>query len=100
MAGVSGSQLFSPFRALGFVANQVPLAIQAQGQENLVATAVDSSFHVYDCAKLNLLFVGPPQEKEITCITVYGPLIITASGKNIHSWKRGKLVGYIVKMFT
>ncbi|KAK3698176.1 hypothetical protein QZH41_019273 [Actinostola sp. cb2023] len=91
-ARVDGSQLFSPFRALGFVTNHIPLAVQAQGAENLVATAVGSTFHVYNCAKLNLLFVGSLQDSEITCITSYGPMIITACGKHIQSWKRGKQV--------
>ncbi|XP_031556169.1 WD repeat-containing protein 36-like [Actinia tenebrosa] len=87
-----GSQLFSPFRALGLVTNHVPLAVQAQGTENLIATAVGSSYHVYNSAKLNLLFVGPIQDDEITCITTYGSIIITACGKQIKSWKRGKQV--------
>ena len=43
-----GSQLFSPFRALGFVTNHVPLTIQAQRTENLVVTAVGSTYHVYN----------------------------------------------------
>ena len=48
MAAGVGSQLFCPFRALGFVANHVPLTVQAQGTENLVTTAVGSAFHVYN----------------------------------------------------
>lgn len=46
-APLVGSQLFSPFRALGFVANHVPLTLQTQGTETLVTTAVGSAFHVY-----------------------------------------------------
>ena len=48
----AGSQLFSPYRALGFVANHVPLTIQTQGTENLVTTAVGSAFHVYNVREL------------------------------------------------
>ena len=44
----AGSQLFRPFRALGFVANHVPLTTQTQGTESLVTTAVGSAFHVYN----------------------------------------------------
>ena len=47
-AAAVGSQLFSPFRALGFVANHVPLTLQTQGMETLVTTAVGSAFHVYN----------------------------------------------------
>ncbi|XP_074612173.1 WD repeat-containing protein 36-like [Acropora palmata] len=89
----TGSQLFSPFRALGFVANQVPLTLQTQGLENLVTTAVGSAFHVYNCAKLNLLFVGLLKSGEISCLLSHGDLNITASGNQIISWKRGKQVG-------
>ena len=48
----TGSQLFSPFRALGFVANHVPLTLQTQGIENLVTTAVGSAFHVYNVSEV------------------------------------------------
>ena len=51
MAAHAGSQLFVPFRALGFVANHVPLAIQSQGTENVVATAVGNAFHVYNVSE-------------------------------------------------
>lgn len=47
-AAATGSQLFCPFRALGFVANHVPLTLQTQGIETLVTTAVGSAFHVYN----------------------------------------------------
>lgn len=52
-----GSQLFSPFRALGFVANHVPLTIQTQGTENLVTTAVGSAFHVYNVSEFCLFWL-------------------------------------------
>jgi hypothetical protein len=40
--------------------------------------------------------VGPLQDGEMTCITSYGPMIITACGKQIKSWKRGKQVGKLL----
>ena len=45
---VSGSQVFSPFRALGYISNGVPLALQALGNEHFVATVVGRSFHLYN----------------------------------------------------
>lgn len=92
MAAVVGSQLFCPFRALGFVANHVSLTIQTQGTENLVTTAVGSAFHVYNCSKLNLLFVGLLESGEISCLLSHGDLIIAASKNQMTSWKRGKQV--------
>ncbi|CAH3115617.1 unnamed protein product [Pocillopora meandrina] len=94
-APLVGSQLFSPFRALGFVANHVPLTLQTQGTETLVTTAVGSAFHVYSCAKLNLLFVGLLKSGEISCLSSHGDLVITASGNQLISWKRGKQVAVL-----
>ena len=51
-AAIAGSQLFCPFRALGFVANHVPLTLQTQGTESLVTTAVGSAFHVYNVGQI------------------------------------------------
>ena len=45
---ITGSQLFSPFRALGYISNGVPLALQALGNESFVATVVGKSFHLYN----------------------------------------------------
>ncbi|XP_048582009.1 WD repeat-containing protein 36 [Nematostella vectensis] len=96
MAAVIGSQLFSPFRALGYIANHVPLAVQSQGTENLVVTAVGSAFHVYNCAKLNLLFVGQLNDEEVSCLTTYKHFVITACGQEIKMWHRGKTVASFV----
>ena len=52
---VAGSQLFCPFRALGFVANHVPLTTQTQGTETLVTTAVGSAFHVYNVGQFRVI---------------------------------------------
>ena len=43
----SSSQIFSPYRAIGFCSNHVPLVCQNQGPDSLVVTAVGKSFHVY-----------------------------------------------------
>ena len=57
-AGLVGSQLFCPFRALGFVANHVPLTLQTQGSETLVTTAVGSAFHVYNVRSFCVVSLG------------------------------------------
>ncbi|XP_028418818.1 WD repeat-containing protein 36-like [Dendronephthya gigantea] len=89
---IAGSQLFSPFRALGYISNGVPFALQALGSEHFIATVVGRSFHLYNCKKLNLLFVGTPQSNAINCITTHSELVITAAGNQIKAWKRGKQV--------
>lgn len=51
-------RLFVPFRAIGYVTNEVPFNIQARGQAYFLTTCVGTTFHIYDVAKMNLLFVG------------------------------------------
>ena len=48
MAAKASSQIFVPFRSLGFVANHVPLALQTLGKESFVTTAVGNAFHLYN----------------------------------------------------
>ena len=74
----SSSQIFCPYRAIGFFSNHVPLVCQSQGPDSVVVTSVGKSFHVYkvsqilkflefcmimllismQCDKLKLIFVG------------------------------------------
>jgi hypothetical protein len=41
-------QIFTPFRAIGIVANQVPPAVHVRGKAYHVTTCVAKSFHTYD----------------------------------------------------
>lgn len=52
---MDGSQLFSPFRALGYVSTGVPFALQTLGSEHFVATVTGRSFHVYNVSRNSLL---------------------------------------------
>ena len=63
-----GSQIFTPFRALGLCSNYVPLALSVKGKRAFVATSVGRAFHVYDVRqseivihvpRRNILTVGP-----------------------------------------
>ena len=45
---VAGSQVFQPYRALGFVTNHVPFVLQAKGTEHFVTTCIGSAFHQYN----------------------------------------------------
>jgi U3 small nucleolar RNA-associated protein 21 len=51
-------RIFVPFRAIGYVTNEIPFNIQARGQAYFLTTCVGTTFHIYDVAKMNLLFVG------------------------------------------
>jgi U3 small nucleolar RNA-associated protein 21 len=72
--------LFRPFRALGYITDDVPFAIQRRGKETFVTVSVGKAWQVggsllhtadelrlsnlvilqiYNCAKLTLSLVGP-----------------------------------------
>eukprot|EP00124_Ichthyophonus_hoferi_P000658 Ihof_evm5s26 gene=Ihof_evmTU5s26 len=89
---VAGSQIFQPFRALGHVTNHIPFALQSRGNNHFVTTCLGNAFHIYNCSRLNLLFVGPALNQDIQCLTAQGDLTFTACGKEVISWKRGKQV--------
>ena len=54
----SASLAFAPFRALGVVSTETPCVVTRRGGKSFVVTAVGRSFHIYDCARLRLQFVG------------------------------------------
>ena len=66
-----GSRIFVGHRALGYVANHVPLVTRYihSRREHLVVTSVGRVFHTYGCAKLSLLSVSKIHPEEITAIT-------------------------------
>ncbi|KAG0225327.1 Utp21 specific WD40 associated putative domain-containing protein [Mortierella sp. GBAus27b] len=86
-------RLFVPFRAIGYVTNEVPFNIQAKGQAYFLTTCVGTTFHIYDVAKLNLLFVGAHTSTPITALATHGDIVFVASGSDIVSYKRAKEVG-------
>ncbi|KAI7823322.1 Utp21 specific WD40 associated putative domain-containing protein [Gamsiella multidivaricata] len=86
-------RLFVPFRAIGYVTNEIPFNIQAKGQAYFLTTCVGTTFHIYDVAKMNLLFVGAHTSTPITALAVLGDLVFVACGSDVVSYKRAKEVG-------
>lgn len=86
------SQVFSPFRALGFVSNHIPLCLEARGSDNFVTTVVGSSYHVYNCQRLNLLFVGQSTSEPISALCSARNLTIVATGNKVCIFQRGKQI--------
>lgn len=46
------ARIFQPFRAIGYVTNEIPFDIQARGQVFFITTCVGNSFHIYDVSYL------------------------------------------------
>lgn len=87
------SDFYEPYRALGYVATDVPIAIQAMGQAFFITTSVGSTFQVYDAEHLQLKMVGDmiAADERITCLTVLGERTYagTSLGK-IYVFKRNR----------
>tara|TARA_R110002050_G_scaffold283245_2_gene431496 strand:+ start:990 stop:1487 length:498 start_codon:yes stop_codon:yes gene_type:complete len=58
-----GSQIFSPYRALGLVAGQVPFALHHHGAQSFLTVSIGSVVQVMNCKRLNLLFVMRSEKK-------------------------------------
>jgi U3 small nucleolar RNA-associated protein 21 len=84
------SQLFDSFRAIGFVCDDVPAAVQQRGTETFIAVAVGRSYQLFSCDKLNLLFAGPMLRQRIRALAQLGDLTFAASGPDVFVYRRGK----------
>ena len=61
----SQPRLFAPFRALGFITNHIPFALQVrqakgalEGPNVTIVTSLGNSWAMWDAGKMRLLFVG------------------------------------------
>jgi len=86
------SQLFAPFRAVGFVSSHIPFDITVKGSEHFVTTAIGSSFHQYNCSKLNLSFVGESLKSAINFVLSTRKNTAVASDNLIYLYNRGKII--------
>lgn len=84
------SKVFTPFRSIGHVSNQVPFDIQVKGTQFLLTTCIGRAIQTYDCARLNLLFVSQQFEHPMTAVVSQADLVLVASGPFIIAVKRGK----------
>lgn len=86
------SKIYSPFRVVGNVSNDVPFAIGTLGSTFYIVTSVGRSFQIYDAATLHLLFVSQSQTpSRITYLTAHFHYVYAAYGNSIGIYKRGRL---------
>lgn len=87
------SRIFSPFRALGNVSNEIPFALGTLGSTFYIVTSVGRSFQIYDAATLHLLFVSQSQTpSKITCLYASFHYVYVGYSNKIGIYKRGRLV--------
>ncbi|KAL7320299.1 rRNA-processing protein utp21, variant 2 [Mucor circinelloides] len=89
------SKIYQPFRAIGYVTNEIPYVINNHGQEYFLTSCVGSSFQTYNLGKMNLLFVSTPTPKPISALATHKKLIYAASGNCVIGYKRGKEINRV-----
>ncbi|GEQ69511.1 hypothetical protein JCM33374_g3183 [Metschnikowia sp. JCM 33374] len=86
------SRIFSPFRALGNVTNEIPFAVGSLGATFYLVTSVGRSFQIYDAANLHLLFVSQHQTpSKISVLTAHFHYVYAGYANKVGVYKRGRL---------
>ncbi|KAK9243212.1 Utp21 specific WD40 associated putative domain-containing protein [Lipomyces tetrasporus] len=86
------SRIFSPFRSLGYVTNEVPFSVSTLGQTFIITTVVGNSFQIYDAGTLHLLFVSTPQTSApISAVSAQFHFVYTIWGSTLGVFRRGRL---------
>ncbi|KAG2482597.1 hypothetical protein HYH03_018481 [Edaphochlamys debaryana] len=80
--------LFKPFRALGYITDNVPFAVSRRGKETYVTVSVGKAWQVYNTTKLLLSLVGPQLPGDVRALAVKGDLTFAAVGGDIIECKR------------
>uniref|UniRef100_A0A8C5B1B7 Small-subunit processome Utp21 domain-containing protein n=1 Tax=Gadus morhua TaxID=8049 RepID=A0A8C5B1B7_GADMO len=89
---VTGSSLFSGFRALGLYSNHLPhvLRYHARHREFYVTTAVGNRFHTYNVKKLGIIAVSNALPGDISCLAADRMLVFAAVGRDVYAFARNK----------
>ena len=90
MSASSDAPLLVPYRAVGLVSDGVPFAVQMQGTETFITTAVGRSFQVFTEQKLRLVFTGPQLQRPITLLCSAGERTVVACGSVARVFERSE----------
>lgn len=91
-APAAALRIFSPFRALGNVSNEVPFAVGTLGATFYIVTSVGRSFQIYDAATLHLLFVLLTQTpSKISALAAHFHHVYAGYGNRVGIYKRGHM---------
>ncbi|ETP28881.1 hypothetical protein F442_21892 [Phytophthora nicotianae P10297] len=84
------SRVLQAFRAIGVVADDVPIVWYGMGKASFATASLGKSFVVYKCDKLTPVLVSPQLPKRIAALAVQPKkhLTFTACGRQIIVWKR------------
>ncbi|KAL4123846.1 hypothetical protein PRIC2_009692 [Phytophthora ramorum] len=84
------SRVLQAFRAIGVVADDVPIVWYGMGKASFATASLGKSFVVYNCDKLTPVLVSPQLPKRIAALAVLPKkhLTFTACGRQIIVWRR------------
>ena len=86
--------IFKHFRTLGLISNHIASAWQTRSGSSdpgfHLITCIGNTFHIYDCAKITLLFVGPTFEEPILALSCRDNYTIVALPKEIVICERAR----------
>ncbi|BDA46919.1 probable guanine nucleotide-binding protein subunit beta-like protein at C-terminar half [Coccomyxa sp. Obi] len=80
--------LFQPFRALGYITDEIPFAVQRLGREAFVTVSAGKAWQIYKCSQLRLAMVGPQLPHTIQALASKGELVFAAVKGDIIACKR------------
>ena len=93
------SQLFSAYHAIGLYSQEVPFSILSSGNQQLLVTAIEDSFHLYSLKDLQLLYVGYVEgqrdqsgTESIQSLLFHSGRLYVAQGVNVRVWKNGRVI--------
>ncbi|WVQ82957.1 hypothetical protein IAT38_005093 [Cryptococcus sp. DSM 104549] len=93
-------RLFAPFRALGYVTDNVPFAMFVHTPTGALATptvnittSVGRSWLMWDAARMTLVFAGPDAGAKINDLSATGTEIYASAGSRVVRYVRGKETG-------
>ncbi|KAM7486461.1 hypothetical protein LguiA_002470 [Lonicera macranthoides] len=84
--------IMTNFKSIGYITSSVPFSVQRLGTETFVTVSVGKSWQIYNCAKLNLVLVGPQLPKKIRALASYRDYTFAAYGNSIAVFKRAHQV--------
>ncbi|PNH10160.1 WD repeat domain-containing protein [Tetrabaena socialis] len=80
--------LFKPFRALGYITDNVPFAVNRRGKETFVTVSVGKAWQIYNYTKLTLSLVGPQLHGDVRALACKDDLTFAAVGGDVVESKR------------
>ena len=91
---VSESKLFSPYRTVGLVTNEVPFQLNTMGKDNFLTTCIGRSWQVMRADSLTVRMVSRRLRggDQIKALAVKRTLTWGAVGRDIVVWKRGRRI--------